>query len=144
MIRYETFKSVPLKKFFLLLGSLVKKRFIFKNIFENSSIFLSPLQLNQWFHQKQFFLNKRHWYCNKINNYFVNNFLHKDPDCAGVETLATGFAELAVDLQIPTSLQEVGISQGDLSLLAAEAIKVRIFVNLIIIWSASPKGTSAS
>ena len=61
-----------------------------------------------------------------------------------METLASGFAELAVDLQIPTSLQEVGISQGDLGLLAAEAIKVRIVVNLIIIWSASPKGTSAS
>jgi hypothetical protein len=43
----------------------------------------------------------------------------------GVETLANGFAALAVDLQIPTSLQEVGISQDDLSLLSSEAIKVQ-------------------
>jgi alcohol dehydrogenase class IV len=44
---------------------------------------------------------------------------------SGVDTLADGFASLAVDLHIPTSLQEVGINQGHLSLLASEAIKVR-------------------
>jgi hypothetical protein len=43
----------------------------------------------------------------------------------GVETLASGFASLAADLQIPTSLKEVGITEADLSLLSTEAMKVR-------------------
>jgi alcohol dehydrogenase class IV len=54
-----------------------------------------------------------------------------------VETLASGFASLAVDLQIPTSLQEVGIKQQDLGLLASEAIKVKEDISLAMFWITS-------
>jgi hypothetical protein len=54
-----------------------------------------------------------------------------------VETLASGFASLAVDLQIPTSLQEVGIKQQDLGLLASEAIKVKEDISLAMFWTTS-------
>jgi alcohol dehydrogenase class IV len=47
-----------------------------------------------------------------------------------VETLACGFASLAADLQIPTSLKEVGITEADISLLSTEAMKVRCQIYL--------------
>ena len=42
----------------------------------------------------------------------------------GVDTLADGFAQLAVDLDIPTCLEEVKIAEGDIENLATEAMKV--------------------
>jgi hypothetical protein len=59
-----------------------------------------------------------------------------------VETLASGFASLAADLQIPTSLKEVGITEADLSLLSTEAMKVR-FATCLQWRLALPKQTSA-
>jgi len=43
---------------------------------------------------------------------------------SGVEALADGFSELAVDLKIPTNLSQVGIKETDIQLLATEAMKV--------------------
>jgi alcohol dehydrogenase class IV len=59
-----------------------------------------------------------------------------------VETLASGFANLAADLQIPTSLKDVGITEADLSLLSTEAMKVR-FATCIQWRLASQRLTSA-
>ena len=41
-----------------------------------------------------------------------------------VSVLADGYAQLALDLAIPTCLEEVGIQEKDLELLSTEASKI--------------------
>lgn len=48
----------------------------------------------------------------------------------GAEVMAAGYAQLAVDLEIPTNLSQVGIQEKDIQLLATEAMKVeRLLMN---------------
>ena len=44
-------------------------------------------------------------------------------DLHGAHALADGFETLAADLEIPTTLNEVGISEKDIDVLAVEALK---------------------
>ena len=49
--------------------------------------------------------------------------VHWPSDIHGAHALADGFATLARDLRIPTTLQEVGIGDTDIDMLAREALK---------------------
>ena len=53
----------------------------------------------------------------------VGSFNSVESHTGGGTNLADAFASLAVDLEVPTRLSEVGITESDLDLLAVEAMK---------------------